>query len=282
MFPKQAILPIGLLVLWGLVCRDWYVCQIKKACPDSVVQAAVPTDTTEAASEKPDDRPLVFHWGQASPELRDNFPAYRDSLLQSLPEGHILEIIGLYSKDEPVPENAPNLGMARAEEIKKLFAEFLPEERLLVSSRLVSEASDARTEAFAGVLFNTIEPTEEEKVEIVEVEDRVIIHFPFSKAVREPDPKVDEYLDKLAARLQQTDETVSIVGHTDNIGDEASNQELGLARARHIRDVLVSKGISADRITISSKGESEPIADNDSEAGRRRNRRAVLQLHKKE
>ncbi|RMF29061.1 MAG: OmpA family protein, partial [Bacteroidetes bacterium] len=105
---------------------------------------------------------------------------------------------------------------------------------------------------------------------------------PFSKAVREPDPKVDEYLDKLAARLQQTDETVSIVGHTDNIGDEASNQELGLARARHIRDVLVSKGISADRITISSKGESEPIADNDSEAGRRRNRRAVLQLHKKE
>jgi len=57
------------------------------------------------------------------------------------------------------------------------------------------------------------------------------------------------------------------------------NQSLGRARARHIQKILVKKGISKSRISIDSKGEEEPVASNDSEEGRRKNRRAELVLN---
>jgi outer membrane protein OmpA-like peptidoglycan-associated protein len=88
-------------------------------------------------------------------------------------------------------------------------------------------------------------------------------------------------LEKLATRLSKTDETVAITGHTDDAGTIAFNQQLGLDRAKHIRDLLVSKGIAKERLSIESKGELEPVADNATEEGSRLNRRAVLVLNKK-
>jgi outer membrane protein OmpA-like peptidoglycan-associated protein len=113
------------------------------------------------------------------------------------------------------------------------------------------------------------------------VDNTITILFPYAKSTKEPDPRVDEYLEKLATRLSKTDETVAITGHTDDAGTIAFNQQLGLDRAKHIRDLLVSKGIAQERLSIESKGELEPVADNATEEGSRLNRRAVLVLNKK-
>lgn len=69
---------------------------------------------------------------------------------------------------------------------------------------------------------------------------------------------------------------VDIVGHTDWIGTNAYNMRLSQARAETTRRFLIEQGVAADRITIRWRGEEEPIADNESTAGRAQNRRAEI------
>lgn len=64
-----------------------------------------------------------------------------------------------------------------------------------------------------------------------------------------------------------------IVGHTDNIGDTAANQALSLRRAEAVRAALVERGAAAAMLASEGRGDAQPVADNNSEAGRFRNRR---------
>ncbi|MCB0644957.1 MAG: OmpA family protein, partial [Phaeodactylibacter sp.] len=66
---------------------------------------------------------------------------------------------------------------------------------------------------------------------------------------------------------------IEVHGHTDNVGSDADNQQLSEARAKAVVDYLKAKGISADRLSYRGFGETEPIAGNDTEEGRRQNRR---------
>ncbi|MEO5904906.1 MAG: OmpA family protein [Gemmatimonadaceae bacterium] len=69
---------------------------------------------------------------------------------------------------------------------------------------------------------------------------------------------------------------ISIEAHTDNIGSNAANIMLGLDRARAVRNYLVTQGITADRIRISSAGEDAPITNNTTALGRQQNRRIII------
>ena len=85
------------------------------------------------------------------------------------------------------------------------------------------------------------------------------------------------YLDQVAARLNElTNVTGVIEGHTDSTGADAYNQSLSERRAKIVRDYLVSKGVASSRLQSAGFGESKPIADNSTEAGRAQNRRVVL------
>lgn len=69
---------------------------------------------------------------------------------------------------------------------------------------------------------------------------------------------------------------ISIEAHTDNIGSNAGNIMLGLDRARAVRDYLVTQGMAAARIRISSSGEDKPVAPNNTAIGRQLNRRIII------
>ena len=71
---------------------------------------------------------------------------------------------------------------------------------------------------------------------------------------------------------------IEIDGHTDDVGSEQSNQALSEARAKTVRDYLLSKNLSEDKITYLSFGESSPIAENTSEEGRQLNRRVEFKI----
>jgi outer membrane protein OmpA-like peptidoglycan-associated protein len=74
---------------------------------------------------------------------------------------------------------------------------------------------------------------------------------------------------------------VQVVGHTDNTGGREANQAQSLARADAIKAMLVSQGVSADRITTQGFGQDRPVASNDNEEGRARNRRIELTVTRK-
>lgn len=92
-------------------------------------------------------------------------------------------------------------------------------------------------------------------------------------------PSSNQEIDKLKQLMTDNDEIkIEIVGHTDDVGSEADNQSLSEARAQSVKAALVSRGISSQRITAIGRGESQPIADNNDEAGRALNRRTEFAI----
>lgn len=90
-------------------------------------------------------------------------------------------------------------------------------------------------------------------------------------------PGLHAVLDRFATTLNQNPvTTVRIIGHTDNVGSDATNNPLSVNRAAATRDYLVSRGVASKRISIDGRGEQEPIADNATAAGRAKNRRVEI------
>ena len=100
------------------------------------------------------------------------------------------------------------------------------------------------------------------------------IYFAFDKTVLTKAAK--DTLDGVV-RFMNTNSgaRVEVTGYTDDRGSDDYNSRLGARRATVVKNYLVSKGVSADRIMTSTKGESDPAESNATEAGRAKNRRAV-------
>lgn len=92
-------------------------------------------------------------------------------------------------------------------------------------------------------------------------------------------PQMRTVLDPFAASLKDDPKAqLTIVGHTDSTGSEATNNPLSVQRAQSVRDYLASRGVASTRIQIDGRGEREPVADNNSDAGRTKNRRVEILL----
>ena len=74
---------------------------------------------------------------------------------------------------------------------------------------------------------------------------------------------------------------VKISGHTDNTGRESHNKNLSTKRAEVVAEYLIENGVSENRVTFEGFGSSRPIAPNNSNAGRNKNRRVELLIHDK-
>jgi len=86
-------------------------------------------------------------------------------------------------------------------------------------------------------------------------------------------------LDNLAKSLSSFgDSKLLLVGHTDNQGSDAYNLDLSRRRAAAVASYMMSQGVPSSRIATSGKGETEPIAPNDSDADRQKNRRVEVAI----
>jgi len=108
-----------------------------------------------------------------------------------------------------------------------------------------------------------------------EIPDLQGVNFEFDKADLTAEGK--SILDRGAAMLESNPSVrVEIVGHTDSRGSDEYNQGLSDRRAESVRAYLESKGIAANRLSASGRGESAPVASNDTDEGRAQNRRVEL------
>jgi outer membrane protein OmpA-like peptidoglycan-associated protein len=84
-------------------------------------------------------------------------------------------------------------------------------------------------------------------------------------------------LQNLATSMQNNPDTnISIIGYTDNTGSDSYNMDLSVRRAAAVKSAITANGVSGSRLTTQGKGETDPIADNSTEAGRTQNRRVEI------
>lgn len=124
--------------------------------------------------------------------------------------------------------------------------------------------------------------TEVERVD----EDTLLVHFENDVLFEVDSTRVDSdgrlTLEEVADVLGEYDKTAIIVqGHTDSTGSEEHNLDLSERRAEAVERYLVSLGVDRDRLATMGFGEDSPVASNDSESGRRQNRRVDILLRAK-
>lgn len=88
-------------------------------------------------------------------------------------------------------------------------------------------------------------------------------------------------LDGLMGKLSHANvASIRVVGHTDSVGTDAYNEGLSERRASSVVEYLLTQGLAPEKLTSEGKGESEPVADNETEEGRAQNRRVELHIQR--
>lgn len=102
------------------------------------------------------------------------------------------------------------------------------------------------------------------------------VAFDLNKATLKPEFYSE--LKRIIATLNESPETkFEIIGHADSTGDAGYNQGLSERRAAAVADYFQQNGVSGDRFTTSGRGEMDPVASNETRAGRAQNRRVDIQ-----
>jgi OmpA-OmpF porin, OOP family len=108
------------------------------------------------------------------------------------------------------------------------------------------------------------------------IDDHIVIYYDYNKLDKQANAEVDDYLQNLAEQLKSSGQKVTLVGHTDAVGDSKTNVVVSERRAKNIRDVLKANGVNAKQIITKGMGESKAIGSNDNPEGRRKNRRVEV------
>ena len=107
----------------------------------------------------------------------------------------------------------------------------------------------------------------------------MLVYFNFDKYEFTADAMTERYIEKSNSYMKQNPNAVLLmVGHTDAIGTDAYNLALGERRAQAIKSYFGSRGINADKSITESKGEKEPVDDNNTSRGRAKNRRTEITI----
>jgi outer membrane protein OmpA-like peptidoglycan-associated protein len=148
----------------------------------------------------------------------------------------------------------------------------------LTRSEKAREAADARASAAIASLTALAQVKEEANETIVTLSGAVL----FKTGKAELLPVAENALDQVAAALKQLDETQTVViaGYTDSRGADEMNRQLSQKRADTVRTYLIQQGVKANKLKAIGKGESSPVATNDTPEGRANNRRVEMIIGK--
>ncbi|MCE7924635.1 MAG: OmpA family protein [Haliscomenobacteraceae bacterium CHB4] len=256
-----ALLFVG-YTIWA--ANYWHNYQLRHCCAETAAVA----ETTGVP---------LFRWNTDKPEPDAKFPDWKKALLAKGGQGDTLVITGFYRSGEA---NGEQLALARAAAIRDMLAPEFPASRVRLAARMVDDGLAEGGNAMESASFSWSKMVlKKEESAVIEADKDVILLFPFNSTERDRDAKVDAYLKQLCDKHKGTAATFNVVGHTDNVGTDEENMALGLARARTVVRTLTENGIAANRIQTSSKGESEPVADNATDEGRQKNRRVVITVN---
>ena len=143
-------------------------------------------------------------------------------------------------------------------------------EKAIADSIAAAEAEHARKMQEAIERFNALKTKSES----------ITVHFDTGGDKLKFKDGEQEMMDEVCMVLSERhDIRIRIIGHTDNTGNADQNLKVwGMKRAESLKAYMVDRGVNADQIECESKGQTEPVADNSTAAGRAQNRRANIKF----
>lgn len=255
-------LSLLLLFLWTLWFSWYFVCKRCNCCGEvaAVPTSGIPFFTKDSC--KVHTNALTQNWRQ-----------------KVLGEGHIgdtLVIEGWASEKEMNTCGGTSLGIARAEALKQFFQPEIPAGNIICLDGPLPDSVSIVDPYYAFRYSWRQQIAKADETTIIQTADSIVIRFPYNSSIRHRDAKVEAFLDELCKLHKQDTMQFKITGHTDDVGDGAVNDRLGLQRANSLKKVMQACGIQKNRISTLSKGETSPVADNTTPEGRQLNRRVVI------
>ena len=111
-------------------------------------------------------------------------------------------------------------------------------------------------------------------------EGKIALYINFETSKAEINPESQGVIDQVA-KMMELDRSlkISVEGHTDNAGNPKTNQKLSELRANAVVTQLIAKGVNKSRLAAKGWGPSKPLADNNTEDSKARNRRVEIVKH---
>jgi OOP family OmpA-OmpF porin len=297
---------IGCLLQFFLCCKNCKdTCQEKKNKETTVVipeKTIVKPATKNSFNISDNSSGLAFTADDNFNFLKDNYN-FKDSISSSMnsqidklsiylndnKKKH-LNIVGLYNSTETNNSIFPNLGYARANKIKNYFiSKGMSSKYMNVSGKLDDDfIPNINTNIFYGPVNFSVTTLKENSNRTEQIKklkdsltlDPLILYFKtgansltLSKEQRQKVADLLTYVEK------SENGKLIVTGHTDNTGLRANNIGLAFKRADFVKDILIKNGISESYINTASKGPDQPIADNNTEEGKAKNRRVTVTIN---
>lgn len=199
-------------------------------------------------------------------------------------KNRVLQLTGFYARNEKNNTQQPNLGLARAEALKKeIVAKGADQNQ--INTTYAIRPIPSKT-GFVEYSFKTKqEIANYEKEMLAKVQSNIEkigsmnVYFETGSDNIALNDDLANFIDDVKYYLaKKPNQKVKLIGHTDNVGNAQSNTTLGLERAKTIKTYFVRGGVKANQIATSSEGPNKPIATNDTDDGRAKNRRVEISI----
>lgn len=287
----------SVFLVFALFARWYFVCELRHHCSEENTELGPPKTLSLY-----DGKQLIlqgfepFHFPHRSfkPKLSDSNLLFLEKTAAWLKENPTrnLTITGCYLPAEATAFSGifENLGIARAAAIKdQLIRAGVKADRITIDYRMAEAETLSEP-----VTFSVYTPEAEEAAGLEKLhfsfEDNTFsdANFEYNSDNFNPGEQCRLYADSVKKYLDaHPDMMLEIIGHTDSVGSQSYNYELGLRRASKAAEYFKKLGVKAN-IKVSSKGEDAPVAPNtlpdgtDNPAGRQKNRRVNFKILKKE
>lgn len=272
-----------IFLIWFYFGIRYYICNVKNLCDTTPANTTIVTQKN--IPETPPKKEDLSHYMSFLISKNSSVITQKDSLKNPL-QTHF-DYLNTHQDEELLITSFHNIdehdsmAIARAKILKSKLTKFgSNSDRIVTKTALKDFTFDTNQQYHKGFYF-TYQKISAEKMALI---DKGIInktlYSGFGSKTFKPDNTLNAYALELKNYLvKYPTKKVMITGHTDSSGEAEANQWFGRERAKNVMEYFVSQGIDPSKMSISSKGESAPIATNATVEGRRLNRRIEINVN---
>jgi len=290
MLMKNVNLWVFLLILWIAGASYCYVCEIRNDCGCNEPEYAIPgLSIQDGDFSASDDNNLYYEFGKSNLFVPNCIVRDLKKTVKYLNKNKSRQLVlkGMYDSDE---NGDALLGLARADSLKSFLLNLGADAYQISISfsrnnDLTFDPENTRSYGSIGYIFSGLldcdfELSEEAFNDLIgRLKTIQKVYYETGSSILDITPEIHKYASDLSYYLCKFPESqISIIGHTDSIGERDMNLQLSIDRANSLKDYLQSKNINELAIELDGKGPDEPVADNETEEGKAMNRRVEVKL----